>query len=85
MEVRTHSVVRELTMGPIPPDKSLDELDREAVEVWKARRNSGRPTYPAARIEELLVALEREFTQAGSPDPAIVDDLLGKLRRGEPL
>jgi hypothetical protein len=70
-------------MGPIPPDKSWEEIDREAVEMARARRASGAkgPTYPADRVHQLLLELERRFTQAGTADPAIIRELLDDLRR----
>lgn len=70
-------------MGPIPPDKSWEEIDREAIALWKARKNSNRPTYPADRVHAMLLELERRCQQAGRADPAIVEELLGKLKRGE--
>lgn len=74
-------------MGAIPPDMSLEEYDRQVIAEWKARRASGvvSPSYSSDRVHELLLELERRCTAAGKADPAIAEELLGKLRRGEPF
>jgi hypothetical protein len=41
-------------MGQIPPDKSLDEIDREAIAIWKIRRKSG---LPRTRLIESISSL----------------------------
>lgn len=70
-------------MDPIPPEKSWEEIDREAVERARARRAAGdiEPVYSADRVHRLLVELEERFTQAGTADPKIADELLDALSR----
>ena len=72
-------------MGPIPPDKSWDEIDRETIEEIRRRRaaSSGEPSIPGERMHAFLVELDRRCTEAGNADPAVVQELLGKLKRGE--
>ena len=70
-------------MGMIPPGKSREELDQETIALWKARLNSGEPTYPAERVHAMLLELERRCTTAGKADPAIAQELIERLRRGE--
>lgn len=66
-------------MGMIPPGKSQEELDRDAIALWKARRNSGKPTFPAARVHQLVLDLQRRFEEAGKADPKIVEELLVQM------
>lgn len=72
-------------MEPTPHDKFLEDLTREAIEISKSRRLSGMPAIPAHRMHELLVELERRFTEAGKADPAIAHELCEKVKRGEAL
>lgn len=68
-------------MGPIPPDKSWEEIDREAIALWKARRDSGKPCYPAERVHQLILDLEKRFNEVGWADPKIVEELMDQLRK----
>ena len=77
--------MRDRIMGLIPPDKSWEEIDREAIALWKARRDSGKPSYSAERVRAMLRELERRCEEKGEADPAIASELLEKLRRGEPF
>lgn len=68
-------------MSIIPPDKPLDEIDREMVERWKARRSSGLPSYSSERVDQLMLDLERRLAESGTADPKIAEELLAELRK----
>ena len=66
-------------------DKWMEEFDREAIEISRARRADGKPGIPADRFHALLVELERRFTAVGHADPIIAKELCDKLKKGEPF
>lgn len=70
-------------MGPIPPDKSWEEIDREAIAEIRARRaaNSNGPYFTSAQVHQLLLDLEKRLTEAGRADPAIAQELIANLLR----
>ena len=68
-------------MGIIPPDTPLEEIDREAVERWKALRSAGLPSYSSERVDQLLTELERRLAESGTADPKIAEELLAELRK----
>jgi hypothetical protein len=71
-------------MWIIDPNKSQEELDREAIEKWKAWKAAGgdqRPTYPAERVHQVLLELERRFNEIGRADPRIAEELLEQMRQ----
>jgi hypothetical protein len=68
-------------MGQIPPDKPLEEIDREAIAIWKTRRDSGLPSYPSERVDRFIADLERRLDESGTADPKIAEELLAELRK----
>jgi hypothetical protein len=70
-------------MGPIPPDKSWEEIDREAVKEVQAQRAAGEdgPYFTSDQVYRFLQDLEKRFTEAGRADPAIAQELIANLRR----
>lgn len=63
-------------------DEWMAEFDRKSLEAYKNHDPNG-PWYSSERVHAFLVELERRCNEAGMADRAIVEELKGKLERGE--
>jgi hypothetical protein len=76
--------VRDEQGKPLASMRVLTPLDLELIEQHKRSRASSAPSIPSARVQAFLRKLQ-ELDETEGVDQAKVDELLRRVRAGEPL